>query len=191
MSLNNTNSIIAIKDFFDRHKGLQRNNRFALSFLNLPGALPQIPNSEFNPIAVTIPGRAIDGVADNLAGYGRGRTIPRSQKFPGGVLLAFPVTNDHMITDFFNTWFNLIYSGGRQKGNYASPFQLSYYDDIIYKSQMNVDLLDPNGQINRTYQFYEVYPLECLPMELNMMDTNKYSVYQVLMMFRDFNFVQG
>jgi hypothetical protein len=187
----NNNSILTIKDFFDRHNGLQRSNRFSMSFTNLPAGLPTVPNTDLNPISVVIGARAIDGVADNLAGYGSGRTVPRSQKFPQGIMLSFPITNDHIITDFYDAWFNKIYSGGRQKGNYATPFQLSFYDDIITNCTMNIDLLDLNGNINRTYTFYEVYPIECLPIELNMLENNKYSIYQVLMMFRDFTFKAG
>jgi hypothetical protein len=186
---NLNNSIIGIKDFFSRHRGLQRNNRFSMSFLNLPRKIPQIENFDLNPLSVTISGRAIDGVADNLAGYGLGRTVPRSQKFPEGVMLNFAITNDHQITYFFNEWFNAIYAGGRQKGDYTKPFQLSYYDDIIYNTQMNINYLDPNGNINATYEFYEVYPVECLPQEVSMLKNDLYSVYSVLMMFRDFNFV--
>jgi len=186
---NTNNSIIGIKDFFSRHRGLQRNNRFSMSFLNLPRKIPQIENFDLNPLSVTISGRAIDGVADNLAGYGLGRTVPRSQKFPEGVMLNFAITNDHQITYFFNEWFNAIYAGGRQKGDYTKPFQLSYYDDIIYNTQMNINYLDPNGNINATYEFYEVYPVECLPQEVSMLKNDLYSVYSVLMMFRDFNFV--
>lgn len=186
---NSNNSIIGIKDFFSRHRGLQRNNRFSMSFLNLPRKIPQIENFDLNPLSVTMSGRAIDGVADNLAGYGLGRTVPRSQKFPEGVMLNFAITNDHQITYFFNEWFNAIYAGGRQKGDYTKPFQLSYYDDIIYDTQMNINYLDPNGNINATYEFYEVYPVECLPQELSMLKNDLYSVYSVLMIFRDFNFV--
>ena len=187
----NNNSILTIKDFFDRHQGLQRNNRFSMSFFNLPSGLPALPNKDLNPIAITIGSRAIDGIADNLAGYGPGRTVPRSQKFPQGIMLSFPVTNDNFITDFYDAWFNRIYSGGRQQGDYSKPFQLSFYDDIIANSQMKIDLLDPNGNINRSFTFFEVYPIESLPLELNMLDTNRYLVYQVLMMFRDFTITKA
>jgi hypothetical protein len=54
---------------------------------------------------------------------------------------------------------------------------------------MNINFLDPNGNINATYEFYEVYPVECLPLELNMLKNDLYSVYSVLMLFRDFNMV--
>lgn len=181
----NSNSIINIKNFFDRHKGLQRTNRFSMS-LSLPESLPQVLNEDLYPLAVTIGSRAIDGIADNLAGYGLGRTVPRSQKFPQGVLLTFAITNDNFIPDFFNNWFNAIYSGGRQKGYYGAPFTLQYYDKIILDAEMDINLLDPNGNINRTYTFYEIYPLENLPLTLDMMESNKYLTYQVLMNFRDF-----
>jgi hypothetical protein len=201
MPIPNNNSILSIKDFFDRHNGLQRSNRFTLSFSNLPASLPTISNNDLNPLAITIGARAIDGVADGLAGYGPGRTIPRSQKFPQGILLTFPVTNDNFITLFFNSWFNLIYSGGRQSPKASStnnarnatrfPYQVQFYDDIIAQTQMKISLLDPNGNPNVSYNFFEVYPVECLPIELNMLKSNDYSTYTVLMLFRDFNFYQG
>lgn len=188
----NFNSIIDIKEFFNRHNGIQRSNRYSVSFVNLPAELPVVPVNDFKCIAATIGSRAIDGVADGLAGYGPGRTVPRSQKFPQGVMLAFPVTTDNFITDFYDKWFNTIYSGGRQRGgDYSTAFQVGYYDQIVAPVQMKINLLDLNGNINRTYTFYEVYPVEALPMELSMMDTNKFATYQVLMFYRDFTFTPG
>lgn len=184
---NNTNSIVNIKNYFDRHNGLQRSNRFSMSFDGLPSKLT-ISNDDIQPLAISIGARAIDGVADNLAGYGLGRTVPRYQKFPQGVLVSFAITNDHFITDLFDKWFNLIYSGGRQRGTVSAPFQLSFYDDTVYNSKMNINLLDLNGNINRTYTFFEVYPIECMPLDLTMLRQNEYSVYQVLFMYRDFTF---
>ena len=189
---NQTNSITAIKDFFDRHKGLQRPNRFSMSFSGLPQSLTrQIPSTDFQPLSVLIGSRAIDSVADNLSGYGLGRSVPRSQKFPMGVLLTFAVTNDHFITDFYNDWFNAIYSGGRQAGALNIPYRLAFYDDIIAETTMKIKFLDPNGDINRTYTFFEIYPIECLPIKLDMLETNTYMTYQVLMMFRDFTIRKG
>lgn len=191
MATPNNNSILTIKDFFDRHNGLQRSNRFSLSFVNLPEGVPAIPNEDLNPIAITIGARAIDTIADGLAGYGPGRTIPRSQKFPQGLLMTFPITNDNFITKFFNSWFNRIYSGGRQLGNLNTAFRLEYYDTIVANTQMKISLLDPNGNPNITYTFYEVFPLECLPIDLNMLKTNEYSTYTALMFFRDFSVQDG
>lgn len=186
-----SNSIINIKEYFNRHNGLQLSNRYSMSFSGLPAELPQIPTADLQPLSVSMGARAIDALADNLAGYGAGRAVPRSQKFIPGVLLSFAVTNDNFITDFFNSWFNLIYSGGRIQGNYAAPFQLNYYDTVVRPTSMNINLLDPNGEINRTYTFYEIYPLENIPVELNMIEPNKYLIYQVLLNYREFTFKGG
>jgi len=185
------NSITFIKDFFDRHNGLQRSNRFSLSFINLPDAIRPPDNTEINPISVTIGARAIDGVADSLAGYGGGRTVPRSQKFPQGILMSFPITNDHFITTFFDRWFNALYSGGRQRGNLQQAFQVGFYDDLISNTQMKLTLLDLNGEPNATFTFFEIYPVETMPIVLSMLENNEYSVYSVLILFRDFNFNVG
>lgn len=190
MAVNN-NSIIALKDYFDRHKGLQRSNRFSMEYVNLPAGLPTIPPEDFKIGAVTIGARAIDGVADNLVGYGPGRTVPRSQKFPQGVLLTHSVTSDNFIADFYDAWFNLIYAGGRQRGNLSEAFMLNYYDNVAANTVLKIKLLDLNGNTNRIYNFYEVYPIETLPVQLGMEKTNQFVTYQVLMMFRDFTFTTG
>jgi len=181
------NSIISIKDYFNRHNGLQRTNRFSLSFNGLPSKI-SLKSEDLYPLAVTIGARAIDGIADNLAGYGLGRTVPRSQKFPQGVLVTFHVTNDNFLTQLFDTWFNLIYSGGRQAGSLSAPFSLAFYDDIVAKCQMTVNLLDLNGNTNKSFIFNEVFPIETMPLNFNMLKQNEYLTYQVLFMFRDFTF---
>lgn len=184
----NSNTILGIKDYFDRHGGLQRDNRYSVTFFNLPEGLEQVTPAptDYQTLAVAMGARAIEGIADNMMGYGPGRIVPRSQKFVGGVLLSFAVTNDNFIIDFFNTWFNLIYSGGRIKGNDAFPFQLNYYDDIVLNTKLQVNVLDLNGNTNKTFTFHEVYPVENIPLELSMASPNKYLIYQVLMNYRDF-----
>lgn len=185
-----SNTIVSVKEFFDRHGGVQRGNRFSISFNGLPSGLPQIPAEDFKCESVAMAARAIDSIADNLSGYGSGRSVPRSQRFVPGVLLNFPVTNDTFILDFFNAWFNRIYAGGRIRGNLQSPFQLSYYNDIVYNCTLDVKLLDLNGQVNRTYKFYEVYPIENIPVELSMAKPNTILTYQVLLNYREFT-MQG
>lgn len=182
----NKNSIVNVKDFFDRHNGLQRNNRYSISFSGLPTNLPTVTEDDFKVESVAMSARAIDSITDNLAGFGSGRAVPRSQRFVPGVLLNFPVTGDNFIINFFNSWFNLIYSGGRAKGNLTTPFVLSYYNDVVYNTSLAVKLLDLNGNMVKQFTFYEVYPLESLPIELTMSQPNKFVTYQVLMNYREF-----
>ena len=54
----NNNTIYTIKDYFSRHGGLQRANRFDVSFVNLPGGIVENEDSEeFYPIQDAIIGR--------------------------------------------------------------------------------------------------------------------------------------
>lgn len=185
-----SNSINDIKLFFDRHKGLQRDNRYSVSFINLPQGL-EMPDADMQTLAVAMGSRAIDAIADNLVGYGPGRMVPRYQKFVGGVMLSIPVTNDNFIIEFFNQWFNKIYAGGRIRGNERAPFQLSYYNEIVYPCKMDVKLLDPNGNVNKIFRFHEVFPLENLPITVRMDQPNQYVIYQVLMNYREFEIIDG
>lgn len=184
--MSNEHSILYMKEFFDRHNGLQRTNRFSISFSGLPSGLPAITNDDFKAGNVAMATRAIDSIADNLAGYGSGRAVPRSQRFIPGVLVTFPVTNDCYIINFFNAWFNRIYSGGRLKNNIAAPYILEFYDNIVSNCHMKVKLLNPNGGVNRVYTFYEVYPIENMPVEVSMEQNNKFLTYQVLFNYREF-----
>ena len=181
----NTNSITNIKDYFSRHSGLQRSNRYSISFENIPLEGVSTLESDYQALNVTIGARALDAIADNLTGFGPGRAVPRAQKFIGGVFLAFPLTNDLHIMKLFDSWFNKIHAGYRQGRN----FTIDYYDDVVRNCNMNVNILNPNGDKNLTIKFYEVYPLETQPLEFTMVKNNEYSVYQVLMNFRDFTYI--
>ena len=176
------NSITNIKDYFSRHGGLQRNNRYQVYFENLPSGIGQGNALNIQALNATIGARAIDAIAYNLTGFGYGRAVPRNQKFMGGVFLAFPITNDNHIMKLFDNWFNAIYAGKKQRKN----FTVQYYDTLVKNTNMIVDVLDPNGNVNTKIRFYEVYPLETQPIEFSMMENNQYSVYQVLMNYREF-----
>jgi hypothetical protein len=184
------NSIVNIKDYFSRHNGLQRSNRYKVKF----GGIEYFGidgNNEYQARSAVIGSRAIDCVSDNLTGYGTGRVIPRYQKFVGGVFLVFPVTNDSHILTLFNNWFNRLHSGSRSAyggGGLGVRYITDFYDDAVFNVTMDVELLDPNGGVNSTFRFYEVMPIETMPIELNMMENNAYSVYQVLINYKEFTF---
>jgi hypothetical protein len=173
-----SNSIINIKNFFDRHKGVQRPNRFSLEFVGLPSSIREFAptNDDLQLLAVDMGTRAIDVVYDNLIGYGPGRAVPRSQKFVGGVLLTFPVTGDNFIIRFFDAWFNSIYNGSL----------VNYYDTIVKGVNMNINVLDLNGNITTKFQFEEVYPIETLPFSFKMDDKNTFLTHTVLMNYRKY-----
>lgn len=176
-----SNSINNIKQFFDRHQGLQRPNRFSIEFNGLPPEVSEIaPNSELELIAAVMGVRSIDVMFDNLSGYGFGRSVPRSTKFPGGVMLTFPVTGDNFILRFFQNWFNSLFPES------LDGRQVAYYDNVVRPATMKINVLDLNGNKKSIFTFYEVYPLETLPLEFKMADNNTFLTHTVMMNFRNF-----
>lgn len=187
------NSITEIKDYFSRHNGLQRTNRFDLSFTNLPKVLDDyIDKDKFYPVlSAVIGGRGMEFVADNLSGFKNGRIQPRSQKITEDVLLTFSISNDNHILKLFNAWFNYLYSGSRVKDatDLRAKFNVPYYDEAVKNVTMTIRLLDPNGEPNLIYTFYEVMPAEMFPLTMDMVPRDPaggYLTMQVQMVFKEF-----
>lgn len=174
------NSIQTIRDYFNRHNGLQLSNRYDIYFYNVPSTNQ---NVEVQAQAISIGPRAIDSIVDNLQGYGAGRFVPRYQSVAArqGVLVTFPVTNDNYIIQFINNWFNYFYSSPLNNGTFVLP----YYDDAVKQTTMQIRLLDPNGNQNNLFTFTEVFPVETLPLDMSMMNSNTYLNYQVTFGYRD------
>lgn len=189
----NLNTIQTIKDYFNRHNGLQLANRFSINFYNLPGNIANGNLNEYQAEYIALGPRAINTIQDGLAGFGGGRFVPRSQNLLSGgfgVQVIFPVTNDNHIVNLFNNWFNYLYPGPRSYGNnggsFSGAFVLPYYDDAIANVTMTVDTLDPNGNINNRLTFYEVFPVETQPIEMSMATVDKYLRYAVTFGYRDY-----
>lgn len=183
----NINTIQTIKNYFERHNGLQLSNRFQVNFSGLPTGVWRGP-IEIQAQQIELPPRSLSTVQDSLIGFGGGRFVPRSQNIlPGpGVIIQFPVTNDNYLLKFFNNWFNYIYTGPRTNNNYTNPFVVQYYDNAVYNSTMYIDILDPNGGINSTMKFYEVFPAEVQPLQFSMLKNDSYLTCVVTFGFRDF-----
>lgn len=190
-----TNNITSIKDYFNRHSGLQRNNRFDVSFTGFAGGLytkvkDYIDSEQFYPVEqANIGNRAIEGVSDNLGGFGFGRIQPRAQVFAGAIQLSFAITNDNHILKFFNAWFNYLYSGGRvatDGTDLKQKYNVPWYNDAVFPVSMKIRLLDPNGNPNSTFTFYEVMPVEMQPFEVNMNVPNKYMNLIVMISYKEF-----
>jgi len=185
MPLNNT--IQSLKDYFSGRDGLQRSNRFSVSFENVPNGIARYQDKEYLADEFLLQQRVIDQLADNLTGYGIGRLLPRRQRFANGFNIAFPVSGDNRIVLFFNDWFNSLYSGGYSSGgNYPAPFSLPYYDDVVQPVNVNVNLLDLNGNIKTQFTFNEVMPVEMLPIKMTQTVTNEYLRIALTFNYRDF-----
>jgi|694.fasta_scaffold117445_3 hypothetical protein len=186
----NNNSIQTIKQYFTDRGGLQLSNRFQVSFRNIPTFVTDTvggPNYVFQAQQIDIGPRALNFVQDNLAGYGYGRFVPRSQQLMAGgngILITFPVTNDNSILEVFNVWFDYFFSNNVIEGR--KVYMLPYYDRSIKNVEMQIDILDPNGKINSSMNFTEVFPVETQPIFMTMLKNDSYMTYTVLFGYRDF-----
>jgi hypothetical protein len=181
------NSIQQIKDYVDRHGGLQLTNRFNVSFFNVPSYTGVI---EIQAQQVDMAPINLNFTQDNLNGFGFGRFVPRSQQLMAGgngVLVTFPVTNDNYILNFFNNWFNYFFSSAKNIPSDArQPFVLPFYDQSIKNVSMVINILDPNGNVNSRITYFEVFPVETQPLMMTMLKNDSYMTYSVLFGFRDY-----
>jgi hypothetical protein len=182
------NTINSLKNYFNLHQGIQRANRFSISFFGLPEQVNRYQDVEYVADEFLLNQRAIDHVADNLTGYGVGRLIPRRQRFSNGMALSFPVAGDNRILLFLNDWMNSIYSGGYAIGPSTTKFTLEYYDNIVSPVKMSVNLLDLNGTVKTRFIFSEIFPTEILPIKLSSLDRDKYMSVNAVFNYREFRY---
>lgn len=186
-SLPNTNQIDVIKNFITNNDGIQRANRYEMSF-SLPnlatvfGDYPTNTDITLYPAAVSFGARAINYVYDNLQGYGYGRAVPNSSKYVGGIVLTFLVTGNLKVMNMFYDWMDLFY----QKQNQSKYLTTVYYENTVQYSTATLKFLNLNGvaSANKSiWQFKEVYPVECMPIELSA-KTDTPLLFQVVLNYK-------
>lgn len=189
-----SNSIQTIKSYIDTNNGLQRPNRYQIDLIGVPAAVKQnvtLPAGSGNIItlfsgAVNFGARTTDVTYDALSGYGFGRMVPKSTRFVGGVMASLPVTGRPWVLDFFNRWFDYLYG---QNATGQTNFIVPYYDEAVKNTQMLITLLDLNGGVAKRFYFSEVYPIEALPLEMNMASVDKFLTYQITFNYRKMSLV--
>jgi hypothetical protein len=95
--------------------------------------------------------------------------VPKATRYIGGVMMTVPVTGNQWVLQFMNDWFDALYGQGNNP-NTPDTFSVPYYDDFVRPVQMKVSLLNDNGDsvIGGSYIFTEVYPIEQMPINLDM-----------------------
>lgn len=188
------NSIETIKTYIQSNGGLQRPNRYRIQFLNLSEPVAGLFNGNgitersFFSNSAIFGARATDVVYDALSGYGFGRMVPKSTRYIGGLVLTLPVTGNQWVLRFINRWFDLLYGNSDVDAFRSNTFTVPYYDDVVRNCRMRISLLDMNGDEvpGGNYVFTEVYPIEVMPIELNMANVDKFLTTQVVFNFRNY-----
>jgi len=191
-------SIASLKDKISAAGGLQRNNRFYVSFNGPVAPFADENGSELstdrtpkNYIAETVlfPSVTMTTQADGLAGPGLGRTSPRGLYYKDGLLMTFPVFGNWKLVEGIETWIKSLYY---QNSGSPQVWITEYYDtpqnftQSIKNSSLAVNVLDLNGDVKAVYNFTEVFPVEIVPLQLSTMTTNEYLKLTVRFAFRNY-----
>jgi hypothetical protein len=172
------NTIEVLKTTINNSGGLQRSNRYSVSWTTGQGdkILP------LYPVAISFGARAVDYIHDGLPGYGFGRMVPKSSKFVGGIVMSLPVFQNQEPFRYINEYFDYIYSSFTPI-NSTQAFIVPYYDDSVRNNTLTVNLLDLNGALKNKIDFTEAYPVECMPFELSA-KSDQFLTYQVVFNYR-------
>jgi len=180
----NSNNIDTIKNFLNTRGGIQRSNRYKIQISrpSLEG-IANASNVVVYPSEVTFGARATNYIYDGLQGYNYGRAVPNSTKYVGGIVMTFLVTGDLFILNYFNDWFDAMY----QKNN--NNFFVPWYTDTVQPANVILTYLDLNGNASNTpnnqsvWTFEEVYPVECMPIQLTA-KADSPLIYQAVLNYR-------
>ena len=184
------NSIETIKTYLTDNGGLQRPNRYKVQFLTPPPGVVSFnasDNNSFFANNVAFGARATDVTYDALSGYGFGRMVPKATRYIGGVMMTVPVTGNQWVLQYMNDWFDSLYGKGNNQFT-PNSFSVPYYDDFVRPVTMKVSLLDNNGDpvIGGAYIFNEVYPIEQMPINLDMSIVDKFLTLQIIFNYRNY-----
>jgi hypothetical protein len=187
-------SISALKEKITASGGLQRANRFLIKFNGLSGEQAAFFNATsggdgapntYIAETVLLPDIVMNTQADALSGPGLGRSQPRGLSYKDGVLVTFPVFGDYRLPQAFDNWMKNIYSENLS-GSGAKTWITYFYDDVVKKNEMVLDVLDLNGKAIATYRFYEIFPVEIAPIQFSSLNTNEYLKITVRFAFRKY-----
>ncbi len=188
-------SISSLKEKITSSGGLQRANRFLVTFTN--NNLSSIPNfftegigndgapNSYIAETVLLPDVVMNTQADALSGPGLGRSQPRGLSYKDGVLITFPIFGDYKLPQAFDNWMKELYRENFDAG--ARTWITYYYDDVIKHNEMQLKVLDLNGKITATYTFYEIFPVEIAPIQFSSLANNEYLKITVRFAFRKYN----
>ena len=189
-------SIASLKDKISAAGGLQRNNRFYVSFngpvdpfIQRPGQSEDDTPTQYIAETVLFPSVTMTTQADGLAGPGLGRTSPRGLYYKDGLLMTFPVFGNWQLVEGIETWIKSLYY---QNSGSPQVWITEYYDtpqnfsQSIKNSSLAVNVLDLNGDVKAIYNFTEVFPVEIVPLQLSTMTTNEYLKLTVRFAFRNY-----
>jgi hypothetical protein len=153
--------------------GLYRPNRFLVSFSH-----PAPSEVEFEPEAVTLPGRSFVTITEQY--FGPPRNVPVSNVFDNSVVMTFFVDENQSQRTFFEKWMQQMVSDE----NYSQGFGA----DLINRSPVIINTLTINGEVSSTYRLKEAFPTAIFPMNLGQEMRDAYGRIQVQFSYTSYTY---
>jgi len=181
------NSINHIKDLINNAGGLQRSNRYNVSFY---APSEQVVNT-FPAQKVIFGGRQIVTNADRQPGPDMGRMIPINigyGKDDASLLITFIVEQNWQTYKRIETWMNSLVNDGSNPdlGFYGFSFARPY-NDFARPGWVSVECLDMNGNTKATFFFREAFPIKVQPIDMRADITDQFLTFDVLFNFRTYS----
>ena len=167
--------------------GLQRANRFEVYVEQ-----PLFGFLEWPITGVSLPGRSLDSIPDELTAQGNNpRQIPIRRGYGGepSVLLTMYVDQNWDVRDYFEGWMDLynpvVGPDGLNQG--PSEFQLSGdYDQLAKESNLFIYFLDLNDNIKWYMQLIEPYPTMIIQEAFSADMMNQQAMLNVSIGFKEY-----
>ena len=185
-------SVSSLKTKISNAGGLQRNNKFYIELYNNNADLSILKTNNVDNDGtqkgyyaedVVFPNISMTTQADNLSGPGFGRLVPRGMFYREGLIITFPVMGDWNIVKDIDKWMKSMYY--YTEGN-PSVWVTEYYNEVAQNGKLKVYALDLNGNTKATYEFFEAYPIEMVPLRFSHIATNEYLKIQARFLFREY-----
>lgn len=144
-------------------------------------------NKFLPPVYVSMNGRTVELISDQMSGPGSGRTVPINPSFESksGLLMKFPIDKNWTIYKLLNKWIRTLANDGSNLDQNALT-SANFYDDCARNGQIIVKGLSYNGNPNCTIIFYEAFPVVITPVDFKAEPNNGISMFDVIFAYRNF-----
>lgn len=163
--------------------GLQRTNRFEVFVEHDVIGKLQMP-----AVSVSLPGRSLEGVMDDLTAQGSNpRAVPVRRGYGGepSVLMQFYMDQDWSVREYFESWFDL-HSQITDEGG-TDMFQTGTYTDLI---QADVEIyfmnLKEDGQHRWKMALREAYPTSIIQGQASSGSFNEIMTMDISLGFKEY-----
>ena len=163
--------------------GLQRTNRFEVFVEHDVIGKLQMP-----AVSVSLPGRSLEGVMDDLTAQGSNpRAVPVRRGYGGepSVLMQFYMDQDWSVREYFESWFDL-HSQITDEGG-TDMFKTGTYTDLI---QADVEIyfmnLKEDGQHRWKMALREAYPTSIIQGQASSGSFNEIMTMDISLGFKEY-----